>query len=101
VNRRRRGIGPDGTGGGGDPEAELRSAICIYLIAERPSGATVGEIARLGLGGERPIVEVPRVSRAVTQLQQEGEVVREGEKVCPVAADDDVPLSDTTEGGSM
>jgi len=62
----------------------LRSAISIYLIAERRDGATVGEIARLRLGGETPIAELPRVTRAVTRLAREGEVRMEGEKVCPV-----------------
>jgi hypothetical protein len=83
VSPRLRDIRSGGTEEGGDPDVELRTAISIYLIAERPDGATLGEIARLGLGGETPIVEVPRVSRAVMRLRREGEVTMEGEKVCP------------------
>ena len=66
-------------------DAELRSAICIYLIAERRDGATVGEIARVTLGGRSPTEEVPRVSKAVSRLLREDEVRMEGKRVCPVA----------------
>lgn len=71
----------------GCSDIELRSAICIYLIAERQGGATVGEIARLTLGGRSPSEEVPRVSKAVSQLLQEDHVWLEGEKVCPILAE--------------
>ena len=70
-----------------DPDVALRSAICIYLIAERHGGATIGEIARLTLGGRSTREEIPRVSEAVSQLLREGEVTMEGEKVCPVVTD--------------
>lgn len=56
----------------GDPE--LRSAIGVYLIGERPEGATIGDLARLKLGGRTPAEEVDCVSRAVSQLVQAGEV---------------------------
>jgi hypothetical protein len=58
----------------GDTDAELRSAICIYLIAERREGATIGELARLKLGGNPATEEVPRVSKAVSALVEEGEI---------------------------
>jgi hypothetical protein len=67
-----------------DTDAELRSAICIYLIAERREGATIGELARLELGGQPAIEEVPRVSIAVSELVHEGEVMVEEKRVCPV-----------------
>lgn len=66
-----------------DSDAELRSAICVYLIGECADGATVGELARLRLGGQLPSVEVKRVSEAVSNLVQEGQVKMEGEKVVP------------------
>lgn len=84
---RRGEVGSGGTAGSGDPDVELRSAISIYLIAERRDGATIAEIARLGLGGETPIAEVPRVSRAVSQLRREREVRMEGDRVCPVVTE--------------
>ncbi|MBS1861855.1 MAG: hypothetical protein JSS68_09100 [Actinobacteria bacterium] len=65
-------------------DVALCSAISIYLIAERPRGATVGEIARLALGGRTLNDEVPQVSRAVSQLLREDLVVLKGGKVCPV-----------------
>lgn len=68
----------------GDTDAELRSAICIYLIAERREGATIGELARLELGGHPAKQEVPRVSKAVSELVHEGEVMMERERVRPV-----------------
>ena len=64
-------------------QTELPVAICIYLIAERPKGATIGEIARLQLGGQSVAVEVSRVPDAVTQLVELGEVRFEEEKVVP------------------
>jgi hypothetical protein len=79
--RRDRQIGAE------DPDVELRSAISIYLIAERRDGATIAELARLTLGGRSPVVEMPLVSRAVTRLLREGEATMEGEKVCPVVAE--------------
>ena len=66
-----------------DTDTELRSAICIYLIAERRDGATIGELASLELGGHPASEEVPRVSRAVSELVHEGEVEMEGKRVCP------------------
>jgi len=66
-----------------DADAELRSAICVYLIGECPDGATVGELAQLQLGGRLPSDEVKRVSGAVSQLVRDGEVKLEGEKVVP------------------
>lgn len=71
----------------GDPDTELRTAISIYLIAERRGGATIGQLARLGLGGQSPVIELPRVSRAVSELLREGLVTIEAETVCPVATD--------------
>lgn len=70
-----------------DTAATLRSAICIYLIAERRDGATIGELARLALGGRSATDEVARVSKAVSQLVQDGEVTMEGDRVCPVVVD--------------
>ena len=64
-------------------DAELQSAICIYLIGERPEGATIGELAQLRLGGKRPSKEVSRVSGAVSQLVRQGEVKMEGKRVVP------------------
>jgi hypothetical protein len=64
-----------------DADSELRSAICIYLIAERREGATNRELARMTLGGQTPAEEVARVSKAVSQLVQEGEVDMKGERV--------------------
>lgn len=64
-------------------DAELQSAICIYLIAERREGATIGELAQLKLGGRPPSKEVSRVSAAVSTLVREGEVRMEGELVVP------------------
>lgn len=69
---------------GGDTDGELRSGICIYLIAERPEGATIGELAQLTLGGLEPTEEVGRVSKAVSELVHAGEVTMEGGKVRPV-----------------
>ena len=71
----------------GDPEVDLRSAICVYLIAERRDGATIGEMALLTLGGGPPIDEVLRVSSAVSELEQQGEVMVKGGKVCPIVTD--------------
>lgn len=39
-----------------DTDADPRLALCIYLIAEDRKGATIGELARLELGG-RPATE--------------------------------------------
>jgi hypothetical protein len=66
-----------------DAHAEMRSAICVYLIGECREGATVGELARLRLGGQLPSDEVDPVSEAVSQLVHEGQVKLEGEKVVP------------------
>jgi len=74
-----------GANSDGDADGELRSDICVYLIAERPEGATVQELAKLTMGGLSPILEITRVSRAVSELIQVGEVMMEGGKVCPVA----------------
>lgn len=63
--------------------AELGSAICIYLVGERRGGATIAELARLSLGGRTPSEEVPRVSNAVSQLDQAGDVTMEGSMVYP------------------
>ena len=71
----------------GDPDVELRSAISIYLIAERRDGATIGQLARLGLGGQTPVVELPRVSRAASELLREELVTIEGDLICPVTKD--------------
>lgn len=71
----------------GDTDAELRSGICIYLIAERPEGATIRELAKLTLGGLSPTLEIARVSKAVSELVQAREVVVEGGKVCPITAE--------------
>lgn len=71
----------------GDPDVQLRSAISIYLIAERRSGATILQLARLELGGQAPVVELPRVSRAASELLREGLVTMEGDMVCPVVTD--------------
>jgi len=68
----------------GEPDAELRSAICIYLIAERREGATIAELARLELGGKPASEEVPQVSKAVSELVDEGEVKMEKKRVCPL-----------------
>jgi hypothetical protein len=66
----------------GDMDAELRSAICIFLIAERREGATIGELAScLELGGHPATHEVPRVSKAVSELIHEGEVMMAKERV--------------------
>lgn len=65
----------------GEVDLELCSAICIYLIAEQRDGATIGELARLELGGLPPTEEVARVSEAVSRLVQEGEAWMQGEKV--------------------
>jgi hypothetical protein len=62
----------------------LRSAISIYLIAEHQEGATIGELARLELGGHPATEEVPRVSKAVSELVDEGEVKMKEERVCPL-----------------
>jgi hypothetical protein len=70
-----------------DPDAQLRSAISIFLIAERRSGATIGQLARLELGGQSPVVELPRVAKAASQLLMEGLVTMEGDTVCPVLPD--------------
>lgn len=67
-----------------DAHVELRSAVSIYLIAERREGATIGQLARMGLGGQSPVVELPRVARAASELLQEGLVRVEGDTVCPV-----------------
>ena len=67
-----------------DTEIGLRSAICIYLIAECREGATIGELARLSLSGRAPSEEVGRVSKAVSQLVEEGEVKLLGERVVPM-----------------
>lgn len=69
---------------GDHSETGLRSAICVYLIAERPDGATVNELAHLQLGGRLPAEEVARVTEAVSQLVHQGEVAMAGEKVVPV-----------------
>jgi hypothetical protein len=71
----------------GDPDVELRSAISIYLIGERRDGATIGQLARVGLRGQSPVVELPRVSRAVSELLREGLVTIEGDMICPVMKD--------------
>jgi hypothetical protein len=68
----------------GDTDAELRSAICIYLVAECREGATIAELARLELGGHPATEEVPRVSKAVSELVEEGEVKMEDKRVCPL-----------------
>lgn len=70
---------------GGDTDGELQSGICIYLIAERPEGATIRDLADLRLGGLSPTVEIIRVSEAVSVLVDAGLVKMEGSKVCPVA----------------
>jgi hypothetical protein len=72
---------------GGRSDVALRSAICIYLIAEQRGGATIADIARLTLGGLSVLEEVPRVSDAVSQLERQGEVWMKGGKVCPVSTD--------------
>lgn len=64
-----------------DTDAELRSAICVYLIGERPESATIGELARPALGGRPPAEEIDSVSRAESQLVHKGEVTTEGERV--------------------
>lgn len=74
-----------------DVDAELRSAIVIHLIAERPEGASVGELAALTLGGRKPTEEVGRVAAAVSRLEQEGEVTWDGSKVFPVIHRPDEP----------
>ena len=72
----------------GDTDAELGSAICIYLIAERPDGATIGELAQLTLGGRTPTEEVIHVSAAVSELVRAGLVTLEIEgKVLPVVTE--------------
>jgi hypothetical protein len=71
----------------GDIEAELRSAICICLIAERRDGATIGELAQLTLGGRTPSEEVTHISTAVSELVQAGEVTMEEGKVLPVVTE--------------
>jgi hypothetical protein len=68
----------------GDADSVLRSAICIYLIAERREGATIGELARLELTGHPATHEVARVSKAVSELVHEGEVEMDNERVRPV-----------------
>lgn len=65
----------------GAADSEVRSAICVYLIGELPEGATIGELARLALGGRAPAEEVDHVSKAVPHLMHEGEVTTEGERV--------------------
>jgi hypothetical protein len=67
-----------------DSDAELRSAIVIYLIAERPDGASIGELSALTLDGRKPTEEVERVSAAVSRLEQEGEATTDGRMVIPV-----------------
>lgn len=69
---------------GGDTDAELRSAIVIYLIAERPNGASIGELSALTLAGRKPTEEVEHVSAAVSRLEQQGEVTTDGRLVIPV-----------------
>ena len=67
-----------------DADTELRSAICIYLIAEHRDGATVAELARLRLGGRPALEEGSRVERAVSELVDLGEVKMHGGKVVPI-----------------
>jgi hypothetical protein len=67
-----------------DAETELRSAICIYLIAEHRDGATVADLARLRLGGRPALEEVSRVKKAVSDLVNQGEVKMQGDKVVPI-----------------
>lgn len=67
-----------------EADAELSSAICIYLIAERPDGATIGELSQLTLGGRSPSEEVTHISTAVSELVRAGLVTMEEEgKVLP------------------
>jgi hypothetical protein len=71
----------------GHPDIDLRSAIWVYLVAKRRDGATIGEIALLTFGGGPPIEEVVPISRAVSELEQQGEVTMKGGKVCPIVTD--------------
>ncbi len=75
-------LGPARTDG--DSDAEMRSAICIYLNFEHRGGATISELAQLTLGGNTPADEIGRVSSAVSQLVQAGEVTMDGNLVRPV-----------------
>lgn len=50
-----------------DADTELRSAICIYRIADHRA-ATVTEPAHLRLGGRPALEEASRVKRAVSYL---------------------------------
>lgn len=68
----------------GDVDAELCSAIMVYLIAERQEGASIGELSALTLRGRKPTEEVEQVSAAVSRLEQEGEVTTDGRLVVPV-----------------
>jgi hypothetical protein len=70
----------------GDLDAELRSAICIYLVGECRDGATIGALAQLTLGGRTPTEEVEHVSEAVSGLVHAG-LVMEGKTVYPVVTD--------------
>ena len=66
------------------PASDLRAAILIYLIAERPDGATVGHLAQLGLAGRSEAQEIEPVSAAVSELVGEGQVTIRGKVVVPV-----------------
>ena len=72
----------------GASDSDLRGSILVYLIAERPEGATIGHISALGLGGREPTDEVARVAAAVSRLEQDGEVtMMDGKHVIPVRSE--------------
>lgn len=46
----------------------------VYLVAERPEGASLRHLQRLGLGDNPAADEIQAVSEAVSQLLGEGQI---------------------------